>query len=98
MSMRPRLPRRVRQFLATRGNPSVEVGPEVQLNRTSFLETNGGGTIRIGRNSMVLRNALLQTWGGHITVGERVVIGANSVIMGQGGVTVGNDTMLAPHV
>lgn len=95
--MRPSVLRGWRQRLATRGS-DVEIGPGSTVSPTARLETNGGGTIRLGARNQVARNALLQTWGGSIVTGDRVGFGPNNVIYGHGGLTIGDDTIIAAGV
>jgi acetyltransferase-like isoleucine patch superfamily enzyme len=40
---------------------------------------------------------VLQAWGGSITLGRNVFVGEYTVIYGHGGVTVGDDTLIAMH-
>ena len=39
----------------------------------------------------------LSSWGGSIRVGDRVFLGPYSVIYGHGGVTIGDDSLIAMH-
>jgi len=58
------------------------------------------GRIEIGAHSTVLDFAVLDTedHAGRITIGASTLVGLLSVICGGGGVTIGDDSLLAPQV
>lgn len=58
----------------------------------------GVGSITIRDGSIIREGALLQTYGGHISIGTSTTINPYCVIQGNGGVTIGNDTLIAAHV
>lgn len=92
-SQEPR--RRLVNLWATRGSGAVTLEEGVQLRRTARLESMWGGPIRLGRGTRIESGALLQSYGGTIVTGERVFIGPNCVLYGHGGLTIGDDTMIA---
>lgn len=73
--------------------------PEVRLicaGMPPYLE--GSGSIEIGESSVVREGAILQSYGGKISIGRQTTINAYCVIQGNGGVTIGSNTLIAAHV
>lgn len=56
------------------------------------------GMIEIGANSIIREGAILQTYGGNIRIGEKSAINPYCIIQGNGGVIIGDNTLLAAHV
>ena len=61
------------------------------------IRDNAPGFISVGAKSVLYRGAILNAWGGAIAVGPLVHVGPYSVIYGQGGVTIGEATLVSPH-
>jgi acetyltransferase-like isoleucine patch superfamily enzyme len=55
------------------------------------------GTIEVGDRCSLERGALLHPCGGTIYLGRNVFLGPCVVIYGQGGVDIGDDTLIASH-
>ena len=51
----------------------------------------------VAARSELTTGVVLATWGGRIELDERVFLGPYTVIYGQGGVTIGKNTMIASH-
>jgi acetyltransferase-like isoleucine patch superfamily enzyme len=66
------------------------IHPTAMLDSPGNIVLEGDATIRCG--------AILRPEGGAIVVHAGAVIGAYCVIHGKGGVEIGKDTMLSPHV
>jgi acetyltransferase-like isoleucine patch superfamily enzyme len=79
----------------------IEVGPHCRLAENVRVErgwANGRkGTIKLGPTCDLSQGAVLRAWGGSITLGTSVFVGEASVIYGHGGVTIGDDTLIAMH-
>ena len=56
------------------------------------------GSIEVGANSVIREGAIIQTYGGHISIGESTTINAYCVLQGNGGITIGNNTLIAAGV
>lgn len=56
------------------------------------------GRIRMGKNCKIRAYAHLMTYGGNITLGDNVTVGQFCVLYGHGGLSIGSDTEIAPHV
>lgn len=56
------------------------------------------GKINIGSGSIIREGAILQSYGGSIVVGKKTAINPYCVIQGNGGVTIGDSTLIAAGV
>lgn len=79
----------------------VDIGPDCFIGSGSTIEkgrsSSGPGRILIGAHCELCQGAVLRAWGGQIKLGNRVFIGEYTVIYGHGGVTVGDETLIAMH-
>lgn len=55
------------------------------------------GRIHLGKEVLLLRGVHLYAWGGFIELGARVFIGNHAVVYGQGGVSIGEDSLISMH-
>lgn len=78
-----------------RRGAGVQIGKSVDIHYTVSADTSSGGTITIGNCCQLERGVVLASAGGHITLGERVFVGPYCVLYGHGGLTVGQNTMIA---
>ena len=83
----------------------VSIGDNVHLSYGCKIYANDASSsvnllptpyIEIGDGSHIKENAVLNTYGGFIRLGKNSVIGQNCVIYGHGGVTIGDNSGLAP--
>lgn len=56
------------------------------------------GTIEIGAGSLIREGAILQSYGGKITIGDKSAINPYCILQGNGGITIGNSTLIAANV
>ncbi len=56
------------------------------------------GTIEIGTDSIIREGAILQTYGGVIRIGQNCTINPYCMIQGNGGVHIGDNSLIASHV
>ena len=56
------------------------------------------GSISLGADSIVRESAMLITYGGKIEIGPRCTINPFSLLQGNGGITIGEDVLIASHV
>lgn len=56
------------------------------------------GIIEIGAGSIIREGAILQSYGGSITLGRNCSVNPYCLIQGNGGVHIGDNTMIASHV
>ncbi|HZT95551.1 MAG TPA: acyltransferase [Chloroflexota bacterium] len=79
---------------------NIDLGDHVQVHAGATLR--GTGTrhpgLSMGRYTIIRENAYVDAHGGWIELRQGVFAGQNAVIYGQGGVTVGANTLLAPGV
>lgn len=76
-----------------RGN--VELGKGVHIASGAELIAYNNEKIVIGSNTVVLRNSWLHPCGGQICIGKNVGINPYCQIYGMGGVTIGDNVMMA---
>ena len=85
-----------RWSLARRGlalDRSCIVGAGISLGEGSARK----GVIQVGGECELGTGTELAAWGGSIRLGRRVFLGPHVVIYGQGGVEIGDQTLLAMH-
>ena len=61
-----------------------------------YLEA--AGKIEIGAQSIVREGAILQTYGGTIKIGRNCTVNPYCLIQGNGGIEIGDNTLIASHV
>ena len=82
---------------------TVEIGNGVFLDRRAYLH-GGEKALRIGENTRIMFGASLNVFNyrgldcSFINIGNNCVISAGCVITGQGGVKIGDDVIMGPHV
>lgn len=87
-----------------RGRSHLSLGRQVVLADFVTIEAVSSEGVRLHDRATVDRYALLRgsgvirNLGVGITVGARSAIGAYNVLLGQGGISIGEDCLLAPHV
>jgi acetyltransferase-like isoleucine patch superfamily enzyme len=88
--------RRLRlRWTGVRYSGKVHVSKSV---RCSLGRANGrSGSISIGDACTLLQGAVLSAWGGSIRIGRNVFVGEYAVVYGHGGVTIGDDSLIAMH-
>lgn len=93
----------IEQAVRLRYAENIRLGRNVYLDQGVYLHACPGG-IAIGDDTLVMHGAVLHVYNfrglprAGIAIGERCIIGELSVIRGQGGVTIGDDVLIAPQV
>ena len=93
----------IEQGVRLRFIENIRLGRNVYLDQETYLHACPAG-ISIGDDSVVMHGTIMHVFNfrdlphAGITVGKRCFIGERSVIRGQGGVRIGDDVLLAPHV
>ena len=93
----------IEQDVRLRYIENIQLGRNVYLDQGTYLHACPGG-ISIGDDTVVMHGTIMHVFNfrdlphAGIRVGQRCFIGERSVIRGQGGVQIGNDVLLAPHV
>ena len=67
----------------------------VSVGHRAIIKANGEN-VYLDEGCSILDNALLFANSGHIRVGKRSWVGAGSQLHGNGGISIGNDVMIAP--
>ena len=78
------------------GRPNVRIGSGTVVGH-GVVARPGGGRITIGASGALETGVVLETYGGHIDLAARVFLGPYTVIYGHGGVTIGENTLVAMH-
>jgi acetyltransferase-like isoleucine patch superfamily enzyme len=82
---------------------NVRLGRNVFLDHGVYLHACPDG-ITIGDDTYVMHEVILHVFNfrdlphAGISIGQRCFIGERTIIRGQGGVTIGNDVLIAPNV
>ncbi len=77
--------------------PGLILPDNVTIKNSALVEIRFGGTIEIGENSEILDGVMVLTYGGNIKIGKRCSINAQTILYGHGGLTIGNDVLIAGH-
>lgn len=76
---------------------NTTVHASVQMAENVVFDTRHGGSITVGRNTELLNGVLLMTYGGDISIGYNCSINPYTVLYGHGGLTIGNNVLIAGH-
>jgi acetyltransferase-like isoleucine patch superfamily enzyme len=82
---------------------NIRLGRSVYLDHGVYLHACPAG-ISIGDDTLIMHGSILHVYNfrdlphAGITIGARCIVGEMSVIRGQGGVTIGDDVLIAPKV
>jgi acetyltransferase-like isoleucine patch superfamily enzyme len=93
----------IEQAVRLRYTENIRLGRNIYLDHGVYLHACPGG-ISIGDDTLVMHGAILHVYNfrdlqnAGITIGKRCIIGEQSIIRGQGGVTIGDDVLIAPQV
>jgi acetyltransferase-like isoleucine patch superfamily enzyme len=76
-------------------NENLIIGNNTYIEDDAKIRIREGGNIKIGDNCEILDGALISTYGGNITIGNNCSINPYTMIFGTGGVTIGNNVLIA---
>lgn len=82
---------------------NIRLGANVYLDHGVYLHACPNG-ISIGDDTIVMHESILHVYNfrnlpqSGISIGKRCFVGERTVIRGQGGVTIGDDVLIAPQV
>lgn len=77
---------------------NVVLGERVTVEAFSRSGIQLADGVTVARGASLLASGVIRHPGEGIAVGENASIGANNIIWGQGGVTIGRDCLLGPNV
>ena len=87
-----------RSLLTKRG---VQIGRKCRIGSRVELfpgfRSIKSGQITIGDLTQIERGVVLRAWGGSIILGTNLFLGEYTVIYGHGGVTIGDNSLIAMH-
>lgn len=84
----------LRRFWITAGQ-NIQVHKTVKIYSGARLQCRGGGKIHVGANTEILDYAMILTYGGAVRIGESCSINPFTIIYGHGGITIGNNVLIA---
>ena len=93
----------IEQSVRIRYAENVRLGRNVYLDHGVYLHACPDG-ISIGDDTFVMHESILHVFNfrdlsdAGIRIGKRCFVGERTVIRGQGGVEIGDDVLIAPHV
>jgi acetyltransferase-like isoleucine patch superfamily enzyme len=91
----------VRKILKTLKNKkkedNIDIHSSVRLSDSSVLDVKFGGKITIAKGTEILNGVLIMTYGGNISVGKNCSINPYSILYGHGGLTIGDNVLIAGH-
>lgn len=82
---------------------NIRLGRNVYLDHGTYLHACPGG-IAIGDDTLIMHEAILHVYNfrdlprAGIAIGARCIVGERAIVRGQGGVTIGDDVLIAPQV
>lgn len=83
--------------LFVKKNRNLSIHASARIFDSVQFDTRFGGTIAIGEKTEVLNGVLVMTYGGNITIGSFCSINPYTVLYGHGGLTIGNNVLIAAH-
>jgi len=76
---------------------NIKIGQQVFLHGKATISSRGQGRIEIGDACHIHAHAMLVAQGGSIKLGQRVSINPFCILYGHGGLTIGNNVLIASH-
>lgn len=77
---------------------NVYIGKRCEIRRFCYLDARSerSDAIRIGDGCRLKQGVLISTYGGWVSLGKEVLVGSYSTLLGHGGLTVGDFSMIGP--
>lgn len=74
---------------------------KIQKHDTSFIDETvkfiGNGTLTLAKNAEIRAYTVIEMGGGKLSIGEKSVIGYNSMFQCTGSINIGKGSLLGPH-
>lgn len=85
--------------IVLRGVGTFTMGDYVTIEDNVLIDLSScpGASLHLGDRVKVKFGAVLRVYGGWIVIGNRTSIGEYTVILGHGGITIGDDCVTGPH-
>ncbi len=74
---------------------NIFIHPSVYIAKSALIETRYGGKISIAEGTEIMEGVLVLSYGGEIAIGKRCSINPYSILNGHGGLTIGDDVLIA---
>ena len=84
-------------FTDFRYRQNIFLGKNIKFLRGAMVYADPKGKLYIGDDSVICRYVIIQTVSGKIKIGKSVLIGDFCSLYGQGGLEIGDNTMIAAY-
>jgi len=89
----------INQGAIIRGDPDlITLGHGTAIRTGATLGIISGGSITMGDKCIVHTGAMILTYSGDIVIGNNVSVNYYTILYGHGGLTIGNNVLIAAHV
>lgn len=89
---------RISSSAIVRGAERLGIGPGCRIGRQVELNCGAAGSIVLGDGVSLGPYVIVESRGGTVRIGARTGIGPFCVLYGHGGLSIGNDCLIASHV
>jgi acetyltransferase-like isoleucine patch superfamily enzyme len=83
------------RYYKLKNTEGVNISKHAKVKKTANIEIRFGGTIEIDERTEILDGVMIFTYGGNIKIGKSCSINAQTILYGHGGLTIGNDVLIA---
>ncbi len=79
------------------GRRNISIGEGTNIERFCRIAGGTQGRVSIGRNCHIASSVVIRSFDGNIRIGDHVLLNYGCILLGNGGIDVGEDTKLAPY-
>jgi acetyltransferase-like isoleucine patch superfamily enzyme len=76
---------------------NIDICPSKLIEKGAVIKIVGGGSIKIGRQFRMRAPAQILSYKGEIRIGDNCSLNQFSVVLGLGGLKIGNGVRIGPH-
>jgi acetyltransferase-like isoleucine patch superfamily enzyme len=88
---------RALEWAERRRAPQLVKGQNVSISRHARVYTAEGHRVAIGSDTRIEHGAIINPYHGQVVIGERSFIGPYCLVYGHGGLSIGDDVLIATH-
>ncbi len=90
---------RIGKGIIVKGGQNISIGSRVMIeNNVFFRSQDSKSEIVIGNDVRIESGTQIDAGGGWIVIGDRTSFNANCYLHGAGGIKIGSDVLVSPHV
>lgn len=78
-------------------NPRSKIGRGARISPSVRIRNHPGGRFTLGERAEIRRGVYIATYTGRVTIGDDCFIGAYAALYGHGGLTIGDEVLIAPQ-